>query len=274
MSNSSPSPATRFGALRGNPPARASAKWLREMVDMVDPENGKTKRQMIAEHLLELATSYSVIHMGRKLELASGRDSVEAAKILFAYCYGKPQESTEDRALQLAEHLRSVARDQVDIGRTLLGKKLEAMTEKEIAEFWRLCDFGVARYLQAAMERVACEGGTMPADAPQISESPSPSKQVLGTPCPTVAAEGETGVEASASPPADRTEVKPSAENVTDEAGTTSYVEPVGCSDEPSPKDRDMADHGPSITERPTRPAYEQPQPQDAPTEESNDVNS
>jgi hypothetical protein len=48
------------------------------------------------------------------------------------------------------------------------------MSTQELAEFWRLCDFGVARYLQAAMERVSGDGGTMPApvEAAQMPESP------------------------------------------------------------------------------------------------------
>jgi hypothetical protein len=149
------------------------------MMDVVDTATGKSKRQQVAEHLLEIATRWEVRVVGRDsdgelLKVASGNDSVNAAKLLFSYDVGKPQAAEEERALQLAEHLRSVARDQVDVGRTLLGKKLESMTEQEIATFWKLCDFGIARYLQEAQAHIA---GTTDAREPEQIPASPPAEQ-------------------------------------------------------------------------------------------------
>lgn len=196
---------TRLGGPRGPVlgTGRPKREWIRRRLNRYGKDGGAadTELEQIIDHQIEVAKSWEVRIVGRgsdgePIRVASGRDSTEAAKFLCGLVGLGPEDIAKFQ-LVVAEHLRSVARDQVDIGRTLLGKKLEAMTEKEIAEFWRLCDFGVARYLQAAMERVAGEGGPMPPDAAQISASPpAEEKQVLGTPCPTVAAEPNASSEA------------------------------------------------------------------------------
>lgn len=124
------------------------------MMDSVDPETGKTKRQMVAEHLLEVATRWQVLVFGRNLEVASGRDSVEAAKVLFSYVIGKPV-SPEESQLKYAEHLRQVARDHVEIGRQLIGKQAETWSPEQIKAFWDMCERDPGQFLRAAQETLA-----------------------------------------------------------------------------------------------------------------------
>lgn len=86
----------------GNPGGRTPAKWLRELLDAAHDksEPGKSKRQKIGEHLIEVATSWEVRVVGKDsdgevLKVASGRDAVEAAKLLMAYDMGKPPNPVE-----------------------------------------------------------------------------------------------------------------------------------------------------------------------------------
>jgi hypothetical protein len=132
------------------------------MLDVEDPETGITKRQSIAQHLIELATSYTVHHAGRDLELASGRDSVEAAKILFAYCYGKPPPSAEEQCLNLAEHFREVARDSVDLALKVLGERIHGMRPEEVADGLRAFSVNPRGFLDAAEEFVRKTDGGNP----------------------------------------------------------------------------------------------------------------
>lgn len=55
-------------------------------------------REAIADHLIEVATSWEVVVKGRgddAIPVASAKDSIEAAKVLWAYDMGKPVESLE-----------------------------------------------------------------------------------------------------------------------------------------------------------------------------------
>jgi len=92
---------TRFGKDKQPAnPGRTPTAWLRKFLDAAHDKGpeGKTRREAIAEHLFELATSYSVVMKGHgenALELASGKDSIEAAKLLMQYDMGKPVEAIE-----------------------------------------------------------------------------------------------------------------------------------------------------------------------------------
>lgn len=176
MSNPAPSLATRFApGVSGNASGRPSVKWLKELVEVKDPETGITKRQRIAEHLIELATSYTVIHAGRDLELASGRDSVEAAKILFAYCYGKPPPSQDELLLALAEHFRKVETDRFSYALQLLGERAKAMSDKEKADFFN--SLVVAQFGSVEMFVKAAESyGSQQEQQEQIVDGQSPGE--------------------------------------------------------------------------------------------------
>jgi len=100
MANPNPSPSTRFGGDRanhGNAGGRTPSRWLREFLDAAYDKGptGQTRREAVAAHLFEIATSWKILHFGENLDVASGRDAVEAAKLLFGYDMGKPAQSVE-----------------------------------------------------------------------------------------------------------------------------------------------------------------------------------
>ena len=84
----------------GNPGGRTPTRWLRAFLDAAydKSEPGKDRRQRIAEHLYEVATSWQIIQLGREYEVASARDSVAAAALLLAYDMGKPSSGPTVRA--------------------------------------------------------------------------------------------------------------------------------------------------------------------------------
>jgi hypothetical protein len=99
MSNPNPVPPPaehRFTADRQ--PAsngRTPTKWMRDRLSRAAKSGDRTEREAIYEHLLEVATSWEVVVIGRGgggelLKVASARDSVAAAKLLFEYDMGKP----------------------------------------------------------------------------------------------------------------------------------------------------------------------------------------
>lgn len=85
---------------RRNAGGRTPSKWLREYLDAANDKgpDGQTRRQAIAAHLFEVATSWTVKIRGRgedAIEVADAKDSIEAAKLLMAYDMGKPVEQIE-----------------------------------------------------------------------------------------------------------------------------------------------------------------------------------
>jgi hypothetical protein len=84
----------------GNPGGRTPTKWLRELLDAAydKSDDGRSNREAIGRHLIEVATSWRVQVRGRgetAFEVASAADSLKAAEILYAYDMGRPTESME-----------------------------------------------------------------------------------------------------------------------------------------------------------------------------------
>lgn len=155
MANPNPSPSTRFApAVSGNLHGRPPTRWLRDRLGERGPD-GKTARERIADHLVEVATRWTIQQFGRDIEVASGRDAVEAAKILYAYDLGKPSVSHDEFMLTLAEHLRKVEGDRVDMAMKLLGERIHSMPPAALAEFLRKCTADPRGFLRAAQEYLA-----------------------------------------------------------------------------------------------------------------------
>jgi hypothetical protein len=81
-------------------PGRTPTKWIRERLSRAAKSGDCSERESIYEHLLEVATSWEVRVIGRDsegelLKVASARDAVAAAKLLFEYDMGKPVNSVE-----------------------------------------------------------------------------------------------------------------------------------------------------------------------------------
>ena len=173
MSNPAPNVATRYspGHKRHPLAGRPSVRFIRDILRERD-EAGKPWREQIVRHLIEVATRWNVIVLGREMEVASARDSVEAAKLLFGYDVGKPAASTDEQQLSLAEHFRQISRDQFEVLVKMLGDRLKTMEPSELARFLRECDRDPRRYIQAAEEELAARAEGFPVRAgeqPQIS---------------------------------------------------------------------------------------------------------
>src|SRR5512141_2220536 len=81
------------------PPAagKPNREWIRKRLNRYgkDGTDADTELEQIIDHQIEVAKSWEVRVIGRDgdgelLKVASGRDSVEAAKLLLAYAKGKP----------------------------------------------------------------------------------------------------------------------------------------------------------------------------------------
>jgi hypothetical protein len=79
---------------------RTPTAWLRRKLDAAARDGDQTLRDKIFEHLVEVATKWEIVVKGRDpdgapIEVASARDAVEAAKLLFSYDFGRPREEPE-----------------------------------------------------------------------------------------------------------------------------------------------------------------------------------
>ena len=193
MSNPNPSPATRFRPGRsGNYSGKRSLAWLHARLNRVG-EDGKDERERILEHLIQVATQWTIVHRGEEIPVASGRDSVEAAKVIYAYAEGKAPESQDVRSLALAEHMRKVAHDAADLALKILGSRVYSMTPVELAAFFRECSGDTQGFIKAASAELGAQEGvvaevpveTPPAQSevpPEAPQSPPESDTAEGWP--------------------------------------------------------------------------------------------
>jgi hypothetical protein len=146
---------------------------MRNILDETDP-SGASNRERIFRHQVEVAQSWEVKIVGRDgegetIKVASGRDSTIAAEFVLGMIGIKPIDMEKNR-LALAEHLRATARDQIEIGRQLIGKEAEEWSPEQIRAFWDLCERDPARFLRAAEETlVAQESVTMDVQTEQTA---------------------------------------------------------------------------------------------------------
>lgn len=120
-----PSPETRFGgerANRANAGGRTPTKWLRDLLGAARDRGpgARSHREEVFFHLVEVATSWEVVVKGHgddAMPVASAKDSIEAAKVLFAYDMGKPVESVEVNSVNVPKvliYLPANGRDPVE----------------------------------------------------------------------------------------------------------------------------------------------------------------
>ena len=154
---------------------RTPSKWLRDYLDAAQDKSdeGKTRRQKIAEHLYEVATSWQIQHFGKDIAVASGRDSVAAAQLLYSYDMGPPAKAD---MLGLAEHFRRVERDRVDVALAILGPRITALAPEKLADFFRSCAVNPLGFVEAAQaflrQGEAPEPAALPASEPPPDEDP------------------------------------------------------------------------------------------------------
>jgi len=155
---------------------------MRRILDEKD-EAGATNRERIFRHQVEAAQAWEVRVVGRDgdgelLKVASARDSTIAAEFVLGLIGIKPVDVEKNR-LALAEHIRSVARDQIEVIKTMLGARLATMTPEEIGIVISMSEQGDSlRFIRAAQQTLAqasqVEGETEPAE--ELAALPEPSK--------------------------------------------------------------------------------------------------
>ena len=178
--------ATRFRA--GYDPRRVAQRLAIQYIcdRLSDPrlDDGRNANDDIVDHLVEVATKWEVVVLGKDqdgelLRVASARDSVAAAKLLWSYAHGNAPASAADEEMAIAEHMRKVARDGADLAIKILGTRIYSMGPKELAEFFRECGGNPAGFLEAAKcaEQVRAPDATLPdatlPDAPEEAQEPS-----------------------------------------------------------------------------------------------------
>jgi hypothetical protein len=140
---------------------------LRDRLGTVD-ETGRSKREQILDHLIEVATKWDVKIVGGSadgevLKVASAGDSVAAARLLYSYDIGKPRIPDHEFALMLAGHIHTVTKDQIEIGLKLLGDELKVMSNEQKRAFWDRCERDPRRFLEAAQAEIeGRERGKLP----------------------------------------------------------------------------------------------------------------
>jgi len=157
---------------------RTQSKWLRDRLSQAARSGSKSAREEIAEHLIEVATSWEVRVVGKDgdgelLKVASARDAVEAAKILFAYDMGAPAKNPN--ALELSEHLRSVEGDRIRAVIACLGSRLKALSPVEMRNFFDTCSNDPKKFIAMAEEILevdqVAEGRSQQAQLPEQGEA-------------------------------------------------------------------------------------------------------
>lgn len=156
---------------------RTGTSWLRKRLSKACRDGDRSTREAIADHLIEVATSWQIIHLGKEYDVASGRDAVAAATLLYQYDMGRAPVSKEEARLALAEHFRKVEADRFQFARELLGEKIKSMTPVQLAEFFSRLAPDVLGFLKMA------EQAQSGAEHPQLEASP-PEHAAPGEPVP------------------------------------------------------------------------------------------
>ena len=132
-----------------------------------------------------------VLEKLRGLALAG---NVFAAKLYLERVLGKARVSDAEFDLDLAEHMRKVARDGADLAIKILGTRIYSMAPKELAEFFRECGGDPAGFIEAAKaaaEQPAVEKVEAKPAAPENAPpAPAEADQALDTPVLPDSAEG------------------------------------------------------------------------------------
>lgn len=160
--------ARRLGNLRppfkkgevANPTGRNGRDKPNEIAKFLDQpesvESNRTRFEAIVDRLFRLAL----------------RGDTLAAKVLVEYKLGKPR--TPPNELDLAEHMRKVARDGANLALRVLGSRIHSMPPKELAEFFLSCAGDTEAFLAAAeLQRQAND--SQPAE--QLAPAPTQDEE-------------------------------------------------------------------------------------------------
>ena len=96
----------------------------------------------------------------------------QAARVLIEYVLGKPR--TTPNALELAEHLRRVERDRIDIALDVVGARIHTAEPAKLKEIFQSCERDTRGFLVAA-EQFA--NGEDSQDSQQAQDEATPAEQ-------------------------------------------------------------------------------------------------
>ena len=116
-----------------------STRFLCRRLDSLSDDGKSSVNDEILTHLIEVATKWEVIVKGsgdEPMPVASARDSVEAAKLLWSYALGRAGKAPEESQLAKAEHFLSVEKNRFAFALQLLGERAKSMSEGELANFF------------------------------------------------------------------------------------------------------------------------------------------
>jgi len=183
------------------PPESGKERSLRNLLPPIRPgearnktgRNGRDKNKIVVDFLDALdpkdAESRPRIHvLLEAMYLRARIGNGMAMKVLAEQYAGKPPSSSPiEVALKFAEHLRTVARDHVEIGRQLIGKQAETWSPEQIRAFWDVCERDPSRFLRMAEDAIGV-AEPVPVDvepSQQAIAAPGEAEAPSATPAPT-----------------------------------------------------------------------------------------
>lgn len=203
---------TRFRP--GYDPRRSSPKLSTKFIaDRLEKlcEDGRKANDDILDHLIEVATKWEVIVVGHgdePISVASARDSVKAAELLWSYALGRPTtggtvavpagidprssplaiamevyrsrlmsgEMTDSELSEMVRVLLAAEKDKALLFLKALGPKLAAMQAEKVQELQRQFEADPATFLGLHAQPVdEAPGEPTPAPTPSPAASPEPT---------------------------------------------------------------------------------------------------
>lgn len=165
--------------LRPSHNGRTSTAWMRERLNKAtrlgDATGDTTLREAIFDHLVEIATSYEVKVIGRDrdgelLKVANTQPAVEAAKLILAYDMGGAPKGVNE--VEVADHLRAVAKQQIDMALGILGNRIYSIDPNELRRFFSECSEDPAKFIEKARALVDGDTSAPPVALPEAKPEP------------------------------------------------------------------------------------------------------
>ena len=178
MSNPNPCVRTRWQpGQSGNPNGSRKQAAARRLLARKHKDGVRTNEDAVLDHLLEMATRWQVRTVAydhvldEPIQVASGRDAVEAAKLLLGYVWGKPKDNDP---LRLAEHFRQVEIDRLNVALKMLGDRVNSWQPERVRDFLNTCSRDPRGFILAAEEYLRAEEEQAAQGA--IEDKPEPAQ--------------------------------------------------------------------------------------------------
>ena len=136
-------------------------------------------REALVDRLLEIAFTDRVIVIGydreakEPIERVSSSECVKAIEMLQRYDLGMPAKSPALDLVVVAEHLRKVAQDSMDLAMAILGSRKDSMKPEDVRDFLKSCATKADGFLAAAQSIVAAKEAEQADGPPAIAPAPA-----------------------------------------------------------------------------------------------------